>query len=65
MDKYKKFYGQTTRDIMDYLEHYIVQTDWTKDDVSERGRAIFTAYCLMEGVDPNSRESDRLLLHLY
>ena len=51
--------------LFDYLEEFMIQTNWLDEDTPEQARAIFTTLCLIGNVDADTSICDNMLLILY
>lgn len=51
--------------ILDYLEDFLIQSNWSDENVPEQARALFTAACLIGNIDADTSMCDRILSNLY
>lgn len=51
--------------ILEYLNQFLIQSNWLDENVPEQARALFTSWCLMENVDADTGKCDTTLLMLY
>ena len=48
-----------------FLSNFLIQNDWIENYTKEQARAIFTTICLMENIDADTYECDRILSYIY
>lgn len=53
------------QELFNYLEQFMIQSNWEYDNVQEQSRAIFTTICLMCNIDADTKECDDMLKSLY
>ena len=51
--------------LFDYLENFMIHTNWLDEDTPEQARAIFTTLCLVGYVDADTSVCDNMLFELY
>ena len=52
-------------EILEYLEQFMFHTNWDDENTPEQARSLFTTICLMENIDADTSECDKILSHLY
>ena len=52
-------------EILEYLNQFLIQSNWLDENIPEQARSLFTSWCLMENVDACTRKCDTTLLSLY
>lgn len=48
-----------------FLLEFMIQNNWQYKNVPEQARAIFTTICLMENLEADTAEPDKILLEVF
>lgn len=51
--------------ILEYLNNFLIQSNWLDENIPEQARALFTSWCLMENVEADTGKCDNALMKLY
>lgn len=53
------------KELLTYLEQFMIQNDWCDKYTKEQARAIFTTICLVGNIDADTAECDGILSYMY
>lgn len=53
------------KNMMEFIESFMVENNWDNNNVPEQSRALFTAWCFMFRVDADTSKCDKALNDLY
>lgn len=51
--------------LYNYLEQFMIQSNWADENTPEQARAIFTTLCFMCNIDADTKECDDILFALH
>lgn len=53
------------KEIFNYLQAFMIESNWIAIGIPEQARSLFTTFCLMGNINPNTSICDNMLLKLY